>query len=71
MKPSIVNLIDLHKTFGSQHVLRGVDWNIAPGQVIGLLGQRRAFPQRPLQRRRDQRRHLVALEGPQRDFRHR
>lgn len=39
MKPSIVEIAGLHKTFGKQQVLQGVDWNIAPGQVIGLLGR--------------------------------
>jgi ABC-2 type transport system ATP-binding protein len=30
---------NLHKAFGSQQVLQGVNWNIAPGKVIGLLGR--------------------------------
>ena len=39
MKPSIVEIAGLHKAFGKQHVLQGVNWNIAPGKVIGLLGR--------------------------------
>jgi len=27
------------KSFGSQRVLAGLDWQIAPGQVVGLLGR--------------------------------
>jgi ABC-2 type transport system ATP-binding protein len=39
MKPSIVEIAGLHKAFGKQQVLQGVNWNIAPGKVIGLLGR--------------------------------
>lgn len=39
MKPSIVNIANLHKSFGSQQVLQGVNWDIAQGKVIGLLGR--------------------------------
>ena len=39
MKPSIVNVANLHKSFGGQPVLQGVSWDIAPGKVIGLLGR--------------------------------
>ena len=39
MKKSIVDIAGLHKSFGGQHVLQGVDWAIEPGQVIGLLGR--------------------------------
>ncbi|MBV6319634.1 ABC transporter ATP-binding protein [Duganella violaceipulchra] len=39
MKPSIVNIANLHKSFGGQQVLQGVTWDIAPGKVIGLLGR--------------------------------
>ena len=35
----VVELAALAKSFGRQQVLRGVDWRIAPGQVIGLLGR--------------------------------
>jgi ABC-2 type transport system ATP-binding protein len=37
MNPVVVE--NLHKAFGSQQVLQGVNWNIAPGKVIGLLGR--------------------------------
>jgi ABC-2 type transport system ATP-binding protein len=39
MNPSIVDIAALHKSFGGQHVLQGVDWQVAPGKVIGLLGR--------------------------------
>lgn len=39
MKSSIVEIKGLHKAFGKQEVLQGVNWNIAPGKVIGLLGR--------------------------------
>ncbi|MCU6497165.1 ABC transporter ATP-binding protein [Rugamonas sp. A1-17] len=39
MKPSVVNVANLHKSFGGQQVLQGVNWDIAPGQVVGLLGR--------------------------------
>jgi len=39
MKPSVVNAANLHKSFGGQQVLQGVNWDIAPGQVVGLLGR--------------------------------
>lgn len=39
MKTNIVDVAGLHKSFGGQHVLQGVDWAIEPGQVIGLLGR--------------------------------
>jgi ABC-2 type transport system ATP-binding protein len=39
MKPYVVEVANLHKTFGSQQVLQGVNWSIAPGKVIGLLGR--------------------------------
>ena len=39
MKSSIVEVAGLHKAFGAQHVLQGVNWSIEPGQVIGLLGR--------------------------------
>jgi len=37
MNPVVVE--NLHKAFGAQQVLQGVNWNIAPGKVIGLLGR--------------------------------
>ena len=39
MKSSIVEVTGLHKAFGRQQVLQGVDWHIDPGKVIGLLGR--------------------------------
>ncbi len=39
MNASIVNVANLHKSFGGQQVLQGVNWDIAPGKVIGLLGR--------------------------------
>jgi ABC-2 type transport system ATP-binding protein len=39
MKPAVVEIINLHKAFGQQQVLQGVNWNIEPGKVIGLLGR--------------------------------
>ena len=39
MTPSIVEVANLHKSFGGQQVLQGVNWSIAPGKVVGLLGR--------------------------------
>jgi len=39
MKASVVEINNLHKSFGSQQVLQGINWNIEPGKVIGLLGR--------------------------------
>ncbi|MYM27865.1 ATP-binding cassette domain-containing protein [Duganella sp. CY15W] len=39
MKSSVVEVTNLHKAFGSQQVLQGVNWNIESGKVIGLLGR--------------------------------
>jgi ABC-2 type transport system ATP-binding protein len=36
---SIVSMSSVSKQFGSQRVLAGLDWQIASGQVIGLLGR--------------------------------
>ena len=35
---SVIEISQLNKKFGSQKVLNGVDINIAPGSVVGLLG---------------------------------
>lgn len=35
---SIVFMEDIYKDFGSVHALRGVDFNIHPGEVVGLIG---------------------------------
>lgn len=39
MKPAVVEINNLHKAFGRQQVLQGVNWNIESGKVIGLLGR--------------------------------
>lgn len=39
MKSSIVDVAGLHKSFGGQQVLQGVNWSVEPGKVIGLLGR--------------------------------
>ena len=30
---------DIHKTYGSNQVLRGVSLRVEPGQILGLLGR--------------------------------
>jgi len=39
MSAAIVRMSSVSKQFGSQRVLAGLDWQIAPGQVVGLLGR--------------------------------
>ena len=39
MSTPIVRLTSIRKQFGSKLVLNGVDWQVMPGQVIGLLGR--------------------------------
>jgi ABC-2 type transport system ATP-binding protein len=39
MNTPIVELSSISKHFGSTQVLNGLDWRVAPGQVIGLLGR--------------------------------
>ena len=39
MRAAIVRMSSVSKHFGSQRVLAGLDWRIAPGQVVGLLGR--------------------------------
>ena len=39
MSAAIVHMSSVSKYFGSQRVLAGLDWEIAPGQVVGLLGR--------------------------------
>jgi ABC-2 type transport system ATP-binding protein len=39
MNQPIVNVTAISKRFGAQQVLDGLDWQIQPGQVIGLLGR--------------------------------
>lgn len=36
---SVVEIINLHRAFDKQQVLQGVNWHIAQGKVIGLLGR--------------------------------
>ncbi len=38
MNEPIVRLENLHKHFGAKEVLRGIDLNLEPGTVLGLLG---------------------------------
>jgi ABC-2 type transport system ATP-binding protein len=39
MSAPLVRLSSVSKHFGSQRVLDGLDWQVAPGQVVGLLGR--------------------------------
>ena len=39
MKTPVVHVADLHKSFGKQPVLQGVNWSIEPGAIVGLLGR--------------------------------
>lgn len=39
MTAAIVQVSSISKYFGSAQVLDGLDWQVAPGQVIGLLGR--------------------------------
>jgi ABC-2 type transport system ATP-binding protein len=39
MNASVVEVRKLSKSFGPQHVLRGLDWQVARGRVVGLLGR--------------------------------
>ncbi|WP_371766177.1 ABC transporter ATP-binding protein [Massilia sp.] len=39
MSAAIVRMSSVSKYFGSQRVLADLDWQIAPGQVVGLLGR--------------------------------
>lgn len=34
----MLNAVNLHKTFGKRHVVRGVTMQVEPGNVVGLLG---------------------------------
>ena len=36
---ALVNISSLSKSFGSQSVLKDLDWRIAPGSIVGLLGR--------------------------------
>jgi len=39
MKPIVVDISCISKSFGSQQVLRQLDWQLEQGSVIGLLGR--------------------------------
>lgn len=39
MTAPIIEVSSISKQFGSQQVLSSLDWRVAPGQVIGLLGR--------------------------------
>ena len=39
MNGPIVALKGISKSFGTQHILQGLDWNVAAGRVVGLLGR--------------------------------
>lgn len=39
MSNPVVQLAALHKSFGREAVLQGVNWSIAPGTIVGLLGR--------------------------------
>ena len=34
----VVSLQDLHKSFGSNHVLRGIDLEVTRGEVVCIIG---------------------------------
>jgi ABC-2 type transport system ATP-binding protein len=34
----VIRITDLHKSYGDTHALRGVSLEVAPGEVLGLLG---------------------------------
>ena len=34
----MVKIVDLHKSFGDNHVLRGIDFEVAKGEVVVLMG---------------------------------
>jgi simple sugar transport system ATP-binding protein len=35
---NVIDAVDVHKSFGHVHVLRGVDVSIAPGEIVALVG---------------------------------
>ena len=37
MEP-IISIKNLHKSYGNKQVLRGIDLDVYPGQVIGYIG---------------------------------
>ncbi len=39
--PPIIEVHDLHKSFGSTHAVNGVSFSVPDGAVLGLLGTQR------------------------------
>src|SRR5205809_6756350 len=37
--PALIEARGLHTYYGSSHVLRGVDFNVGPGESVGLFGR--------------------------------
>ena len=37
-KPAILRARNVHKSFGNNHVLRGIDLDVAPSEVVAILG---------------------------------
>lgn len=38
MSEAVVEIHDLHKSFGFLEVLKGIDFSVAPGEVVCLIG---------------------------------
>ncbi len=38
-KSPVIRIRDLHKSFGSNHVLRGIDMDVYPGESVAVLGK--------------------------------
>jgi polar amino acid transport system ATP-binding protein len=39
MTEPVIRIVDLHKSFGSNEVLKGVSLDVAPGEVVAVLGR--------------------------------
>ena len=39
MSPPLIEAKGLHTHYGASHILRGIDFTVAPGQTIGLMGR--------------------------------
>jgi branched-chain amino acid transport system ATP-binding protein len=39
MNTPLIQATGLHTHYGQSHILRGVDFTVAPGQTIGLMGR--------------------------------
>jgi ABC-2 type transport system ATP-binding protein len=35
----VLQAVNLHKSFGPRHVLRGVEFGLRPGELLGVLGE--------------------------------